>query len=303
MNNENQQIIDANMIMKILYKNKFLIALTTVIVIILSTAFVFINKSFKSDIIMYGNDKVLTEIGENSQFSLSSFDFYSFLKKNSKTLRNVNLPEDKFFKEMTTRLTAQSETNDPTIKIKFTTNNKTEGENFAKEYPMLAQNYLLERKNKFLDSQIKLLEEQYAFLTKNIDVRTTKDSLTDTLVSRLAYYRLLKNDSNPVVKYVNSITKPALNKKLVIAGSLFLGLFAWYIPSFVIKIYGFETYVSDRKNSKGEKIVELTENEKMKKLNAYRKINKKDILLADNLETKYYLNYLKKNNLDKTALK
>ena len=121
MNNENQQIIDANMIMKILYKNKFLIALTTVIVIILSTAFVFINKSFKSDIIMYGNDKVLTEIGENSQFSLSSFDFYSFLKKNSKTLRNVNLPEDKFFKEMTTRLTAQSETNDPTIKIKFTT--------------------------------------------------------------------------------------------------------------------------------------------------------------------------------------
>lgn len=192
MNNENQQIIDANMIMKILYKNKFLIALTTVIVIILSTAFVFINKSFKSDIIMYGNDKVLTEIGENSQFSLSSFDFYSFLKKNSKTLRNVNLPEDKFFKEMTTRLTAQSETNDPTIKIKFTTNNKTEGENFAKEYPMLAQNYLLERKNKFLDSQIKLLEEQYAFLTKNIDVRTTKDSLTDTLVSRLAYYRLLK---------------------------------------------------------------------------------------------------------------
>ena len=233
MNNENQQIIDANMIMKILYKNKFLIALTTVIVIILSTAFVFINKSFKSDIIMYGNDKVLTEIGENSQFSLSSFDFYSFLKKNSKTLRNVNLPEDKFFKEMTTRLTAQSETNDPTIKIKFTTNNKTEGENFAKEYPMLAQNYLLERKNKFLDSQIKLLEEQYAFLTKNIDVRTTKDSLTDTLVSRLAYYRLLKNDSNPVVKYVNSVTKPALNKKLVIAGSLFLGLFLGILIAFI----------------------------------------------------------------------
>lgn len=232
MNNENQQVIDANMIMKILYKNKFLIALTTVIVIILSTAFVFINKSFKSDIIMYGNDKVLTEIGENSQFSLSSFDFYSFLKKNSKTLRNVNLPEDKFFKEMTTRLTAQSETNDPTIKIKFTTNNKIEGENFAKEYPMLAQNYLLERKNKFLDSQIKLLEEQYAFLTKNIDVRTTKDSLTDTLVSRLAYYRLLKNDSNPVVKYVNSITKPALNKKLVIAGSLFLGLFLGILIAF-----------------------------------------------------------------------
>ena len=48
--------------------------------------------------------------------------------------------------------------------------------------------------------------------------------------------------------------------------SVFLGLFAWFVPSFVIKIYGFETYVSDRKNSKGEKIVELTENEKIKRL-------------------------------------
>ena len=186
MDNKNQQIIDASMIIKIIYKNKFLIALTTIIVVILSTAFVFVNKSFKSDITLYGNDKVLTEIGENSQFSLNSFDFYSYLKKNSKTLRNVNLPEDKFFKEMTTRLTAQSENNDPTVKVKFTTNNKAEGENFAKEYPILAQGYLLERKNNFLDKQIKLLEQQYSFLTKNIDVRTTKDSLTDTLVSRLA---------------------------------------------------------------------------------------------------------------------
>lgn len=87
------------------------------------------------------------------------------------------------------------------------------------------------------------------------------------------------------------------------AVSVFWGLFAWYIPSFVIKIYGSETYVSDRKNSKGEKMVELTENEKMKKLNAYRKINKKDILLASKTETEHYINYLKKNDLYNAALK
>ena len=215
MDNKNQQAIDANMIIKILYKDKALIALTTILVVILSTIFVFVHKSFKSEIILYGNDKVLTEIGENSQFSLTSFDFFNYLKK---TLKNVNLPDDKFLKEMTTRLTAQSETNDPMVKVKFSTNSKSEGENFAKEYPILAQNYLLERKNNFLDSQIKLLEQQYSFLTKNVDIRTTKDSLTDTLVSRLAYYRLLKNDPNPVVKFINSTTKPSLNKKLVIAG-------------------------------------------------------------------------------------
>jgi len=58
MDNKNQQIIDANMIIKIIYKNKTLISLTAIIVVILSTAFVFINKSFKSDITLYGNDKV-----------------------------------------------------------------------------------------------------------------------------------------------------------------------------------------------------------------------------------------------------
>ena len=233
MDNKNPQAIDANMIIKILYKDKALIALTTIIVVILSTIFVFVNKSFKSEITLYGNDKVLTEIGENSQFSLTSFDFFNYLKKNSKTLKNVNLPDDKFLKEMTTKLTAQSETNDPMVKVKFSTNSKSEGENFAKEYPILAQNYLLERKNNFLDSQIKLLEQQYSFLTKNVDIRTTKDSLTDTLVSRLAYYRLLKNDPTPFVKFINSTTKPSLNKKLVIAGSLFLGIFLGILIAFM----------------------------------------------------------------------
>lgn len=35
--------------------------------------------------------------------------------------------------------------------------------------------------------------------------------------------------------------------------SVFMGLFAWTIPSFIIKIYGFETYSSNNKNMKKEK--------------------------------------------------
>ena len=88
-----------------------------------------------------------------------------------------------------------------------------------------------------------------------------------------------------------------------LAFSLFLGLFAWFAPTYLLKMYGYETSGSDGKNSKKEKIVELSENEKIEKLNAYRKSNKKDILLADKTETEHYLNYLKKNNLDKVALK
>ena len=68
MDNKNQQIIDANMIIKIIYKNKTLIALTAIIVVILSTAFVFVNKSFKSDITLYGNDKVLLKLEKIHNF-------------------------------------------------------------------------------------------------------------------------------------------------------------------------------------------------------------------------------------------
>lgn len=87
------------------------------------------------------------------------------------------------------------------------------------------------------------------------------------------------------------------------AVSLFLGLFAWFAPTYLLKMYGYETSGSDNKNSKKEKIVKLSENEKLKKLNAYRKSNHKDILLADKTETEHYINYLKKNDLDKAALK
>lgn len=54
---------------------------------------------------------------------------------------------------------------------------------------------------------------------------------------------------------------------------------------------------------KVEKEKELSDEEKLKKLNAYRKIQNKDILLADKTETEHYINYLKKNDLYKKVLK
>ena len=212
MSENTQQSINLNTVIKIIYKNLLLILLTTILMTAISAFFAFNSKSYKSEIILYGNDRVLNEIGENSQYSLNSFNFLSFIQKNSKMLKNTNLSEEKFLSEISGRLSAQSETGNPTIKIKFTTKDKNEGEEFSKEYTLLAQKYLGEKKNIFLDTQIKLLEEQYNFLSSNTDLRTTKDSLTDTLVSRLAYYRLLKNDTTPVVRLVSLSTKPALNK-------------------------------------------------------------------------------------------
>ena len=95
----------------------------------------------------------------------------------------------------------------------------------AQEYANAANSYINEREKFFLDSQLKLLQEQYNFINSNSDIRTTKDTLTDTLVARLGYYRLLKNDTSPLLKLVNYTTKPAMNKKLVVAFALLMGLF------------------------------------------------------------------------------
>ena len=53
---------------------------------------------------------------------------------------------------------------------------------------------------------------------------------------------------------------------------------------------------------KVEKEKELSGEEKLKKLNAYRKNNQKDILLTDVSLADQYLNYLKGKNLDEVAL-
>ena len=53
---------------------------------------------------------------------------------------------------------------------------------------------------------------------------------------------------------------------------------------------------------KVEKEKELSAEEKLKKLNAYRKNNQKDILLTDASVADQYLNYLKSKSLDEIAL-
>ena len=54
---------------------------------------------------------------------------------------------------------------------------------------------------------------------------------------------------------------------------------------------------------KVEKEKELSGEEKLKKLNAYRRSNQRDIFLVDEATANQYLNYLKFKNLDEVALK
>ena len=219
------QGFDFVIFMKILYKNIILILITAAIV----TGLVFIatmnNKKFKTEINLYSNDRVLREINEIPKFSLSSFDFLKYLHKNSKSFSNKEPDENKFALIYSQKITVESEDNNPNVKIKFNSSSIDEGNKLAQEYATVANSYINNKETDFLNTQLKLLQEQYDFINKNTDIRTTKDTLTDTLVARLGYYKLLKNDTSPLLKLINYTTKPAINKKLVLVLAVFMGLF------------------------------------------------------------------------------
>ena len=222
---DQKQGFDLFPLIKILYRNILLIAITTILVTSLAFIATTRNKSFKTEINLYSNDRVLREINEIPKFSLSSFDYLSYLHKNSKAFAAKEPNVGKFTQTYSQKITVESEDNNPNVKIKFNSTSVDEGNKLAQEYANAANAYIDGREQVFLDSQLKLLQEQYNFINANSDIRTTKDTLTDTLVARLGYYKLLKNDTSPLLKLVNYTTKPAMNKKLVIAFALLMGLF------------------------------------------------------------------------------
>ena len=222
---DQKQGFDLVTLIKILYRNILLIAITTILITSLAFIVTTRNKSFKTEINLYSNDRVLREVNEIPKFSLSSFDYLSYLHKNSKAFAAKEPNIGKFTQTYSQKITVESEDNNPNVKIKFNSTSVDEGNKLAQEYANAANAYIDGREQVFLDSQLKLLQEQYNFINANSDIRTTKDTLTDTLVARLGYYKLLKNDTSPLLKLVNYTTKPAMNKKLVIAFALLMGLF------------------------------------------------------------------------------
>ena len=89
-------------------------------------------------------------------------------------------------------------------------------------------------------------------------------------------------------------------QSLVISGMI-IGL-SVIGPNMVLKLVDSNSQ-STVAEKKAEEEKELSGEEKLKKLNAYRKSSHKDILLADASVANQYLNYLKIKNLDKVALK
>lgn len=240
INYENNTIennfFDMNVIFRVLYKNKFFIAITSFLFLLFSTFLALNLKSYKTEINLYGNDRVLNEIGEQSQFSLNSFDFLYYLKNNSESLKqlqeNLNETDQEFLENLSSILKVQSENNSPHIKVTFINKNLPISEIFQQEYTEIAQSYLNIKKNDYTKAQLTPLEREYNFIKENINIENYKDPTIDSLIGKLSYYRILLNDETPLVKLISSNTKNAVNKKLIVAVGTLLGIFLSIFISF-----------------------------------------------------------------------
>ena len=158
------QGFDLVTLIKILHKNIVLILITSVIVTGLGFVATINNKKFKTEINLYSNDRVLREINEIPKFSLSSFDFLSYLHKNSKLFSNKEQDINKFALTYSQKITVESEDNNPNVKIKFNSSSIEEGNKLAQEYANVANSYITNKETDFLNTQLKLLQEQYDFI-------------------------------------------------------------------------------------------------------------------------------------------
>ena len=225
--------LDLITVIKILYKNKLLILLTTSIIVISTLSYLLLKKEYKTVLNLYSNDRVLKEINEPAVFSLNSFEFYKYLKENSKKLSILKIDNDNFYSSISKKISVETEDNSPNVKVQFTTDNVTDGKVFAKEFSELSNSYLSNKKGIYLTNQLKALEEQFLFFKQNIDLSQSKDPLIDTTVSKLSYYKLLQKDNVPLLKLIDYQTKSAKNKKIILVFSAFLGIALGVLIAFI----------------------------------------------------------------------
>lgn len=233
---DNNNFFNINVIVKIFYKYKFFILTITSLFTILSVYLALNLKSYKAEINLYGNDRVLNEMGEQPQFSLNSFEFLNYLTQNSTSLRtlksDLNENDQEFLETLSSMLKVQSENNNPSIKVIFSNKNKELVETLQTEYPEIAKNYLNEKKVNYFSNQLIPLEQEYKFIKENIDLSTAKDPTIDSLVGRISYYRVLLKDETPLVKLISSTSKSDINKKIIVLSGTLLGLFLSIFISF-----------------------------------------------------------------------
>lgn len=213
-------------------KFKFMLVLSLLLAILSFIILSFTN-SYKVTANLFINDKYIKEMNDDAKYILSSLDYLNKFEKKSKYLSRIFKKTDEY--SLSKAILVEKPSNDSVLKITFTSLDKEESIDFLKEYADFANFYLINFKNEYFSQITSNLSSQYDELKSKTDITQYRDALADSTISRLIYYKQIKEDKFQIVRLINYNVKPKFNKKLIALCFFVIGFLLPIVPDIIKK--------------------------------------------------------------------
>lgn len=209
-------------IIKIIKKNIIKMLILSSILTVVAYLIVSYIQVQKITVNLYVNEKYIKEMNDDAKYILSSHNFNSYLIANSKVISKVftKIEENELSKNI---LVEKPSSNESTLKITFIAKNKEIGNEFAYEFIKLSNEYIKNIQFSYFSKMTENLERQYNELNKRTKIVEYRDAQADTTISKLVFYKQIKEDKNDVVRLTNIVNKGKYNKKLILLAAFLLG--------------------------------------------------------------------------------
>lgn len=209
-------------IIKIIKKNIIKMLILSSILTVVAYLIVSYIQVQKITVNLYVNEKYIKEMNDDAKYILSSHNFNSYLIANSKVISKVftKIEENELSKNI---LVEKPSSNESTLKITFIAKNKKIGNEFAYEFIKLSNEYIKNIQYSYFSKMTENLERQYNELNKRTKIVEYRDAQADTTISKLVFYKQIKEDKNDVVRLTNIVNKGKYNKKLILLATFLLG--------------------------------------------------------------------------------
>ena len=207
-------------ILKTIKKNIIKMLILAISFSAISYIFVSLIQIQKISVNVYVNDKYLKEMNDDAKYILSSYNFNTYLMNNSSKIKDIFLKINE--NEISKNILVEKPNNESILKISFFTKNSENGIEFAKEYVKLANEYIKNNQLEYFTKMTNTLEKQYDELNKKTKILEYRDAQADSTISRLIFYKQIKEDNTDVVRLTNFVIKGKYNKKIIVLGSFLL---------------------------------------------------------------------------------
>lgn len=209
-------------------RNLIMIVLTIFLFIILGTCYIFKNNTYTVKIRVLNDIDAFNELKLPSESAFEMKEFNDYLKINLKKdyfSENHEKKENYKFNDSIKYFYIEKGVN---VEIIYSNKSKEVVKMFPTEFLKLSNTFFEKKKKEILDNQISTMQKEYDKLMEshlNFQNTSINDPVLVSLISKLAYWRYLREQKTPMITLVKFEIYPTLNKKIIFIFSAFLGIF------------------------------------------------------------------------------